>query len=190
MKSLCMLLILATVSLGQADAAPRASPAVTKTSLTAAIAALEQGTGAKVLEIRLADDKGRERFESVVAKGDEIMYLSVNTETEGFTKIEVKELPPWMLSWKMSDYVRSVEQAKIPLADAVSAAESFGNAPAIGAGLAKPLSGTNEVLAYNIELMKDRRRENIAIDATTGAKIANPEELYEPWSPVKLVRTS
>jgi hypothetical protein len=27
-----------------------------------------------------------------------------------------------------------------------------------------------------------------AIDATTGAKIANPEELYVSWTPVKLVR--
>lgn len=188
MKSLPILLTLAIVLMGQPDAAARAAPAVTSSSLTNAIAALEQGTGGKVLEIRLADDKGHERFEAVVAKGDGILYFSIDPVTEGLTKIEVKELPPWMLSWKMTDYVRSLMQAKIPLVEAVSRAENLGNAPAIGAGLAKPLSGTNEVLAYNIELMKGRRRENIAIDATTGVKIANPEELYESWSPVKLVK--
>ena len=61
-------------------------------------------------------------------------------------------------------------------------------APAIGAGLAKPLSGANQVLAYNIELLKGGKRRLIAIDATSGAKIANPEALYESWTPVRLVR--
>jgi hypothetical protein len=33
-------------------------------------------------------------------------------------------------------------------------AGAMAGAPAIGAGLAKPLSGANQVLAYNIELLK------------------------------------
>jgi hypothetical protein len=46
----------------------------------------------------------------------------------------------------------------------------------------------NQVLAYDVELLKGEKREMIAIDATNGAKIANPEEIYERWTPVRLVR--
>jgi hypothetical protein len=36
--------------------------------------------------------------------------------------------------------------------------------------------------------MKGSTRHEFAIDATTGAFIANPEELYEPHTPVDLAR--
>jgi hypothetical protein len=69
-----------------------------------------------------------------------------------------------------------------------AAAEERASAPAIGAGLAKPLSGTNAVLAYWVETIKDRDRERLAVDARSGAFIANPEALYVPYTPVKLAR--
>jgi hypothetical protein len=93
-----------------------------------------------------------------------------------------------MLNWKLTAYVKSIEKATVPLAKAISKAETLAGAPGIGAGLAKPLSGMNQVLAYDVELLKGEKREMIAIDATNGAKIANPEEIYEPWTPVRLVR--
>jgi hypothetical protein len=35
---------------------------------------------------------------------------------------------------------------------------------------------------------EDKKRKRVAIDDTSGARIANPEELYEPWTPVRLLR--
>jgi hypothetical protein len=107
---------------------------------------------------------------------------------EEVTKIAIKEVPAWMLDWKLTAYVKSIEKATVPLTKAIADAESIARAPAIGAGLAKPLTGTNQVLAYNVELLAHGKRTRIAIDATSGAKIANPDELYEPWTPVKLLR--
>jgi hypothetical protein len=158
-------------------------------SLTKAVGALEDSTGGKVLEIRFVDEVGHEHFESVVAKPDEVIYMAVNPVNENVTKIAIKELPASMLNWKLTQYVRSIEKANVPLTKAVADAESLAQAPAIGAGLAKPLTGANQVLAYNIELLlADGKRKRVAIDATSGAKIANPEELYESWTPVKLLR--
>jgi hypothetical protein len=157
-------------------------------SLSKAVSALEESTGGKVLEIRVVDEKGHERFESAVAKPDEIIYMAVNPVNEEVTKIAIKEVPAWMLDWKLTAYVKSIQKASVPLAKAIADAEAIARAPAIGAGLAKPLTGTNQVLAYNVELLAHGKRTRIAIDATNGAKIANPDELYEPWTPVKLLR--
>jgi uncharacterized membrane protein YkoI len=161
---------------------------MTAASLSKAVDALEAATGGKVLEIRFVDEKGHERFESVVAKPDQVIYMAVDPVTENVTKVAIKELPAWMLNWKLTEYVSSIEKATVPLAKAITKAEAMAGAPAIGAGLAKPLSGANQVLAYNIELLKGGKRRLIAIDATSGAKIANPEALYESWTPVRLVR--
>jgi hypothetical protein len=161
---------------------------MTAASLAKAVDALEAATGGKVLEIRSVDEKGHERFESVVAKPDQIIYMAVDPVTESVTKIAIKELPAWMLNWKLTEYVSSIEKATVPLAKAITNAEAMAGAPAIGAGLAKPLSGTNQVLAYYIELLKGGKPRLIAIDATSAAKIANPEVLYESWTPVRLVR--
>jgi uncharacterized membrane protein YkoI len=162
---------------------------VTAASLSKAVDALEAATGGKVLEIRFVDEKGHERFESVVAKPDQVIYMAVDPVNEDVTKIAVKELPAWMLNWKLTEYVRSIGKANVSLSKAVAEAESLAGAPAIGAGLAKPLTGANQVLAYNVELMRHGKRERVAIDAVSGAKIANPEALYEPWTPVKLLRS-
>jgi hypothetical protein len=158
------------------------------TALPNAVSALEDSTGGQVLEIRFVDEVGHERFESVVAQPNEVIYMAVNPVTEDVTQIAVRELPAWMLNWKLTAYVRSIQKATVPLSKAVMDAEAQARAPAIGAGLAKPLTGANQVLAYNIELLTGGKRSRIAIDATNGAKIANPEELYETWTPVKLLR--
>jgi len=50
------------------------------------------------------------------------------------------------------------------------------------------LGGTNAVLAYFVETIKGSKRHQLAVDATTGAMIANPESLYEPHTPVQLAR--
>jgi uncharacterized membrane protein YkoI len=190
MKALRILIVAMTIAL-MAGVGPTQTDAadVTESSLAKAVGALEASTGGKVLEIRFVDEVGHERFESVVAKRNAIIYMSVNPVNEDVTEIAIKELPAWMLDWKLTGYVKSIGKANVPLTKAIADAEAMARAPAIGAGLAKPLSGTNQVLAYNIELLTDGKRQRIAIDATNGAKIANPEALYESWTPVKLLRS-
>jgi hypothetical protein len=58
----------------------------------------------------------------------------------------------------------------------------------VAAGIAKPLSAGNTVLAWFVETDKKNKRELLAIDAESGRPIANPEELYERRTPVKLAR--
>jgi uncharacterized membrane protein YkoI len=188
MKVPCILLMAAIAFTAGVGPVPADAADMTAPSLSKAVDALEAATGGKVLEIRFVDEKGHERFESVVATPDAVVYMAVDPVSEDVTKIAVKEVPAWMLNWKMTEYVKSIEKANVPLSKAVAKAEALAGAPAIGAGLAKPLSGTNQVLAYNVELLRKGKRERMAIDATSGAKIANPEALYEPWTPVRLVR--
>ena len=193
MKAPCILLTAVTIAVvaGVRPATPAqaGSADILRGELTKAVGALEDSTGGKALEIRFVDEVRHDHFESVVAKPDEVIYVAVNPVNEDVTKIAIKELPAWMLNWKLTQYVRSIEKANVPLTKAVADAESLAQAPAIGAGLAEPLTGTNQVLAYNIELLlADGNRKRVAIDATSGARIANPEEFYEPWTPVKLLR--
>jgi uncharacterized membrane protein YkoI len=163
-------------------------PGLHEGSLRQAVQALEQGTGGKVLEIRLSDEPGEVSFDAVIAKGEHLLDMHVASVNDTVTSIDVAQLPEWMVGRKLTEYMRSIYQAKLPLANAIGIAEFKAKEPAVGAGLAKPLSGSNAVLAYNVEVMKGQKRERIALDAITGAPIANPDQLYEEWSPVKLAR--
>jgi uncharacterized membrane protein YkoI len=157
-------------------------------SLRQAVQTLEHGTGGKVLEIRLSDKPGEISFDAVIAKDEDLLDMHIASINDTVTSIDIAQLPEWMVGRKLTEYMRSIYQAKLPLADAIGMAEHKAKEPAVGAGLAKPLSGSNAVLAYNVEVMKGQKRERIALDAITGAPIANPDQLYEEWSPVKLAR--
>ena len=163
-------------------------PGLHQGSLRQAVQALEQGTGGKVLEIRLSDEPGEIAFDAVIAKGEDLLDMHIASGNDTVTSIDIAQLPKWMAGRKLTAYMRSIYQAKLPLADAIEMAERKSKEPAVGAGLAKPLSGSNAVLAYNVEVMKGQKHERIALDAITGAPIANPDQLYEEWSPVKLAR--
>ena len=149
---------------------------------------MERATGGRVLEVRLVDEKGDPAFEAAVASEDAVVYIRLAAVTDVVTEIDVAELPAWLMNYKMQAYMRSIELAQVPLVEAILRAENKAQAPAIGAGIAKPLSGSNAVLAYYVETIKGRSRKLMAVDAKTGAMIANPEALYERWTPVELLR--
>ena len=163
-------------------------PGVSDDSLSHAVQMLERKTGGKVLEVRLSDERGDPSFDAVIVRDDDLLYLHVAAPSDAVTSIEIKQLPEWMVGRALTAYMKSIRQAQVPLAQAITIAERMAKKPAIGAGLAAPLSGSNALLAYNVEVMKAGRRERIAIDAATGAPIANPDALYAEWTPVKLVR--
>jgi uncharacterized membrane protein YkoI len=160
---------------------------VTYTSLADAVRAVEQATGGKVLEVRFDEHSGHATFEAVVDRQNTLVDMRIDARTDEVTEINIKEIPQWMLDWKLRADMRSIEKAKVPLADAIRMAEQISGAPAIDAGLAKPLSADNAVLAYNIEVVKNGKPDRVVIDAVTGQVIADPDELLDPWTPEKLV---
>ena len=186
-KKLSLAAIALVLTVGVAFAQQR-EPGVSDDSLSHAAQVLERKTGGKVLQVRLSDEPGDPSFDAVIVHGDDLLYLHVAAVGDAVTSIEIKQLPKWMLDRNLTAYMKSIRQAQVPLARAIAIAERMANKPAIGAGLAAPLSGSNAVLAYNVEVMKAGERERIAIDAITGAPIANPDELYVEWTPVNLVR--
>ena len=162
---------------------------VTRSALAEAVEALEDETRGKVLEIRFARDADDEAsFEVVLVADDELVYMRAYPVTDILEVLEIAELPPWMAGWTLTAYMRSIAKAEVPLTAAILQAEEAEDAPAIAAGLANPLSATTAVLAYNIELIRGDRPVRVAIDARTGRRIANPEALYERWTPTELVR--
>jgi uncharacterized membrane protein YkoI len=183
LAALALVVLAASAAISQ-----QREPGVSDDSLSHAVQALERKTDGKVLQVRLSDEPGDPSFDAVIVRGDDLLYMHLAAVSDAVTSIEIKQLPEWMVDRKLTAYMKSIRQARVPLARAITIGERIANKPAIGAGLAAPLSGSNAVLAYNVEVMKAGKRERIAIDAITGAPIANPDELYVEWTPVKLVR--
>jgi hypothetical protein len=148
----------------------------------------QENTGGKVLEIRVADTAGAAGFEAALLKNGGILYMRIASPDEHVTEIDVKNLPPWLLNYHLEAYARSAVRAQVPIQEAIAKAEKRNDAPAIDAGIAKPLSGENAVLAYFVETLNGSRREDLAVDATTGVFIANPQSLFETHTPVELAR--
>src|SRR4030081_428900 len=113
---------------------------MTAASLSKAVDALETATGGKVLDIRFVDEKGHERFESVVAKPDQVIYMAVDPVTDNVTKIAIKELPAWMLNWKLTEYVSRIEKPTVPLAKASAKASRIGRLLALDPAVASGFS--------------------------------------------------
>jgi uncharacterized membrane protein YkoI len=157
-------------------------------ALAHAADAFQEETGGKVLEIRLADTAGAADFEAAVLKNGGVLYMRIASPDEHVTEIDVKNLPPWLLNYHLEAYARSAVRAQVPIQEAIAKAEKHNDAPAIDAGIAKPLGGDNAVLAYFVETLNGSRREDLAIDATTGVFIENPQSLFETHTPVELAR--
>jgi uncharacterized membrane protein YkoI len=174
-----------------APQAPQAAPAaatnpwalVSATALGATVQAIEAATGGKVLEIRwgMAAD-GTLVWQAVVAKGDTISRMTIGADGRAMVVAET-DVPEWTAEWTLRADKTSIQRAKVPLADAVAMAARMTGGIPVDAGVAKPLTGTNAVLAYNIEVIVDGRPQRVVIDAVTGQKIADPQSLLDAWSP-------
>jgi hypothetical protein len=104
------------------------------------------------------------------------------------TQIDVSDLPPWLIDFHLEAYGRTASKTRVPLDEAIVSAEARALAPAVDAGIAKPIEGTNAVPAYFVQTAKGGRQHLLAVDAQTGAFIANPDELYAAHKPVDLAR--
>ena len=149
-----------------------------------AIRATETASGGRVLEIRFRTWEGAVGFTAVVANRDDtVSHVSVAIPELKVVVIAAADIPDWMAPWQVRADKRSIWKAKIPLADAVVMAQQMTGGVPVDAGLAKPLTADNAVLAYNIEIVKDGRPQRVVIDAETGRKIANPDAILEAWKP-------
>ena len=164
------------------------NPVVPMGALAHAASALEGATAGKVLEIRLANTTGAPAFEAAILKDADVLYMRIQAPDEHVTQIDVSELPPWLVDFRLENYGRTASKAKVPLDEAIVSAEARALAPAVDAGIAKPIGGTNAVAAYFVQTAKGGRQQLLAVDAQTGAFIANPDELYAVHKPIDLAR--
>jgi hypothetical protein len=157
-------------------------------TLAHATEVMERATHGQVLEIRQMDETNDPAFEAAVARDDTVLHLRIAPGTDVITEIVASELPSWLMNYRIQAHMRGISRVEVPLVEAILKAEQSAQAPAIGAGIARPLRGGNEVLAYYVEIIGDRARKLLAVDAKTGAIAVNSNSVYEPWMPVKLLR--
>src|ERR1700722_19022741 len=148
----------------------------------------QEETGGKVLEIRLADTAGAAGFEAAILKNGGVLYMRIGSPAAHVTEIDVKDLPPWLLNYHLEAYARSAVRAQVPIQEAIAKAEKRNDAPAIDAGIAKPLGGDNAVLAYFVETLNGSRRGGHAPDWPTAVFTEKPQSLFETHTPVELAR--
>jgi hypothetical protein len=78
-----------------------------------AVQALEQ-TWYRVSEIRLSDEPGEISFDTVIAKGEDLLGMHIAGVSETVTSIDIARPPEWMMGRKLTKYMRSIYQAKLP----------------------------------------------------------------------------
>ena len=151
---------------------------VTATSLPNAIAAIEAKTHGKVMNIRFEDDGGgKPVYEAVVVEPHAVGLARFYAGTGKVSGITDHQTPDGTLKWEQLGDVKSFGKATTPLSKAIATVEQIAGAPAINAGLAKRLTPGDDVLAYNIEVLKDGKAERIAVDANSDEVIADPGAL-------------
>jgi uncharacterized membrane protein YkoI len=145
-------------------------------SLAGAIADVEAKTGGKVINIRFKDVDGTPSYQAVVVTPNDVGLAQVNARSGHVSGLD-RKISDRSLKWEQRNDLKSFAEANTPLSKAIAKAERLAGGPAVNAGLAKSLTPNNDVLAYNIEVLKLGQVQRIAVDATTGEVIADPDTL-------------
>lgn len=156
-------------------------------TLAHATEATERITRGQVLEIRQLGVADGPAFAAAVSLSDTVLYLRIVPVMGLVTELDDSERPLWLMNYGMQAPVRGIARGEVSLVEAILKAEQDAHAPAIAAGVAKPLRG-GTVFAYYVETAHDRARQLLAMDAQTGAVVANPDAALEPWYRVSLRR--
>ena len=149
-------------------------------SLANAVATLEKSSGGRVLEIRYNGPGTEGTYSAVIAAKGKLTHERLDVRTNKVEDITSSK-PDWMLSWEKRADISSIEKATVPLPQAIMKAEKNLDGPAVAAGLAKALSPTNSVLAYNIAVLRDGRPQRVAVDANTDEVIAD-SSMFDSWA--------
>jgi uncharacterized membrane protein YkoI len=146
-------------------------------SLPTAIATIEAKTGGKVMNIRFVDAGGAPVYEAVVVTPDNVGLARLDVQTGVLSGFDHDQVSDQSFDWEHQRDLNSFAKATTPLSTAIETVEQLAGTTAVNAGLATPLTPDNDVLAYNIEVVKNGRVERIAVDATTDEVIADPSAL-------------
>lgn len=146
-------------------------------SLPHAIAAIEAKTGGKVMNIHFDDAGGKPLYDAIVVTPNDVGVARIDALTGEVLVTGSRGLSHRGLSREERFGLESFALTTTPLSAAITTAEQLAGTPAIDAGVATPRTTSNDVLAYNIDVLKDGRVEGIAVDATTGQVIADPGAL-------------
>jgi uncharacterized membrane protein YkoI len=146
-------------------------------SLPTAISTIEAETGGKVMDIRFVDAGGAPVYEAVVVTSGTVGLARLDAQTGALSGFDHDQVSDQSYDREHQRDLTTFAKATTPLSAAIETAEQITGTSAVNAGLAAPLTPDNDVLAYNIEVVKDGRVEQIAVDATTDEVIANPSAL-------------
>jgi uncharacterized membrane protein YkoI len=146
-------------------------------SLPTAITTIEAKTGGKVMNIRFVDAGGAPVYDAVVVTSGNVGTARLDARTGNVSGFDHDQVSDQSFDWEHQRDLKSFAKATTPLSAAIATAEQLAGAPAVNAGLASPLTPDNDVLAYNIEVVKNGRVDRIAVDATTDQVIADPGAL-------------
>lgn len=146
-------------------------------SLPTAITTIEAKTGGKVMNIRFADAGGTPVYDAVVVTPGNVGTARLDARTGNVSGFDHDQVSDQSFDWEHQRDLKSFAQATTPLSTAIATVEQLAGTPAVNAGLATPLTPDNDVLAYNIEVVKDGRVERVAVDAMTDEVIADPSAL-------------
>jgi uncharacterized membrane protein YkoI len=146
-------------------------------SLPAAITRIEANTGGKVMNIRFDDAGGTPVYNAVVVTPDKVGVARLDARTGDLSGFDHDQVSDQSFDWEHQRDLTSFAKATTPLSTAIATVEQIAGTQAVNAGLATPLTPVNDVLAYNIEVVKNGRVERIAVDANTDEVIADPNSL-------------
>jgi uncharacterized membrane protein YkoI len=148
-------------------------------SLPSAVSAIEKLSGGRVAEIRFDNVAGVPGFDVALAQGDHMRFQRYTRPSNRLVTISEAKTPKWMLDWRGQRNMAIVQNAKVPLADAIrTASGSMRGAPAAAAGISHGASSAStRVHAYNIALVQNGALHRVAVNSDTGNVIANPTAL-------------
>lgn len=144
-----------------------------------AVTNIEKLSGGRVAEIRFHNVKGVPGYDVALAQGDHIRFQRYTKPNAKMITLTESTTPAWMLDWRGQKNMTLVQNAKVPLADAIRTAEgTMRNAPAVAAGIAHGASSpTTAVHAYNVSLLVNGAQHRVAVNSDSGAVISNPQAL-------------
>jgi uncharacterized membrane protein YkoI len=113
----------------------------------------------------------------VVVTPGNVGTAQLDARTGNVSGFDHDQVSDQSFDWEHQRDLTSFAKATTPLSTAIATVEQLAGTPAVNAGLATPLTPDNDVLAYNIEIVKDGRVERVAVDATTDQVIADPSAI-------------
>ena len=149
-------------------------------SLDDAAADVESQTGGRVVRIWSTDQDRAGPYEAIVLRGSSLTQLRVDPVTGRISRTASQEQPLDVSRRRIRAEARSLNDANVPLSQAIRTAEAAAGGPALGAGLATARTPENDIVTYNIAVASRGRVERIAGDAQTDQIIANPNSLGLP----------